>query len=336
MKTTDFNLTPYFLNSKKQISILVLFLISTLSVTTEAQQSDSTHVEILYRQIIAKTKCTNDFTSAYLYGLLYSNNSIYSRNYYYNTSSHTTTWSNNSNSSKKTTNTPDTVYIREQIVRVDTVLMYQDIANQEEVKSAQNILQTILEDGNLTILIQELVSNMSSEEVKNFRKEMLDEIQEMKEVLRQEQAQKLVLELEAKRLRYQLASEAAKNLKNKEKMEADSLTKDEKKALVKAKVALATNSALGNGKAGASLAVVGNIVVQGIVAIGKGIIAIGKGIANTAKAIWNWIDDHFYVRIDLSCAEQRNIKKHRTYVAAVNQHKHLVYYKGNCPQWQGN
>ncbi|MCP4440538.1 MAG: hypothetical protein GY810_16455, partial [Aureispira sp.] len=56
-------------------------------------------------------------------------------------------------------------------------------------------------------------------------------------------------------------------------------------------------------------------------------------IINTVKAIWNWLGAHFSIKIDLSCAEQRKIKKHRQTMAVLHKHRKAKPYKGNCPGW---
>jgi hypothetical protein len=314
------------------ISFLLYFIFG-INFNAQAQRTaDTTKAAALYKEIIAKTKCSNDLSPEVFYALLDSYSSTTGRP----SSDYNIPYGKVRTVIQYRTDTiyinrTDTIYLP----TTDTIYMYQEIPGQEEVKAANLILQKIMEDEDLTALIQEIVKNMSSEEIKEFRKGIQDRVKDMDIELKQEQARKRVAELEAKRLDQKLAREAKKQLRKERKEAWDSLTKEEKKELVQEKVALIaaeTGEVLKTGAiavgavVGLSLVAVGGIVAQGI-------IAIGKGIINTAKAIWNWIDDHFYIRIDLSCAQQRKIRKNRRYRAVVSKPRTVVKYRGQCPGW---
>jgi hypothetical protein len=213
--------------------------------------------------------------------------------------------------------------------------MYQDIPTQSTVETAQEVLKKIMEDQDLTELIKETVKDMSAEELRGFRKDLQGSIADMNDELKREQNEKVLEELEAKREAQKIAKEARKQLREEQKAVWDTLSKEERQELVKAKVAqiaYETGTTLKDGALavgmvmGAGLAAVGGIIAQGV-------IAIGQGIINAASAIWNWIDEHFYVRIDFSCAKQRKMRKKRKYTKMVKKQRPIVQYTGGCPKW---
>ncbi|MCP4439569.1 MAG: hypothetical protein GY810_11555 [Aureispira sp.] len=220
----------------------------------------------------------------------------------------------------------------------DTVLVYQEMPTPQDVEAAQEILKKVMQDKDLTELIQETVQNMSSREIKEFRKEIGENVRDMNQQLKKERANRIVIELGAKRARLKKEREDRKKAREEFNEARDTMSKEEKKELIKARlaqIAEGTGTALKYG--GAVIGGVGAAAGLGVAAIGfilgKGIIAIGKGIIKTAKAIWNWIDAHFYIKIDLSCAEQQKIKKHKKTMAVLNKKRKAKPYKGHCPGW---
>ncbi|MCP4439568.1 MAG: hypothetical protein GY810_11550 [Aureispira sp.] len=257
----------------------------TTTIQAQSNSIDSAQAEKLYQRILQETDCAGALSSEEFYNIFYS----YS---YYSVSSQNT-------SSKKSTH--DTIYIyktdtikgdtilihtRDTIrgdtvlsnththttdtVKSDTVLIYQDLPTQQDIEAAKEVLQKVIEDKDLTDLIKETVSNMSSEEIKEFRQELRDDVRNIDQQLRQERANRIVIELGGRR--------AQQKADRKEKREAsDTMSRDENKELIKAKVSLiAGKTAASRGGGGASvadgLASVGNIIAKGIIAIGKGII----------------------------------------------------------------
>ncbi len=316
--------SPYFSFSPK-VSLLftVLFTLcffhispaqvdsSFSTVTTYSVSSYSSKVEILYQKMVEKTDCPTLLTYAEFYALF----SYYDK--------------------PKT----DTVYIH----KTDTIKEYINTTpTQDDAKLAKKILEKIIKDKDLTALIKEVVSDMTAKEVAEFRKDLTAAIQEMNQKLKKEQNLLIVLELGAKRERYQKARANRRKARKEKRERYAALTKEEKIKLTKAKIALAAeetavtlrDAALGSAAAvaatGVAAAAVATVVTLIVV---KGVIAIGKGLIDSAVAIWNWIESHFFIRIDLTCAEQRRIKKNKRYFAVINKPHKTLFYKGNCPQW---
>lgn len=302
------------------------FLLFCTQYTTQAQSTeiDSSQAAKIYQEITQKTDCAGILSPEEFYRIYYS--------YPRPTSSHTHSHSYESRQDtiyiyKTDTLKGDTIFRNthtRDTIKGDTVLVYQELPTQQDIKAAKQVLQQVIEDKDLTDLIKETVASMSSEEIKKFRQELRDDVRNIDQQLRQERANRIVIELGGKQAKQKLAKQTQREAR-------DSLSKTEKKELIKAKVALIaekTGASFGDGAAALSngLATIGNVIA-------KGIIAIGQGIINTAKAIWSWLGNHFSIHIDLSCAQQRKIKKHRQTMAVLHKHQKTKVYKGSCPNW---
>jgi hypothetical protein len=194
-----------------------------------------------------------------------------------------------------------------------------------DVVTAQEVLKKIIKDKDFADIIRATVAEMPAEELEKFQKELNQEFRGVKNELAMEQAKRTVAELEAKKEKA-LARQKTKK-EQKEKWKA--LSKDERKELIKARAKiLAYETAEG---AGAVAAAAGGVVMGAGALLAGGILAIGKGIIRSPLAIWNWIEKHFYVKIDLSCEAQQQLRAYRL----VHNYKpaKIKKYKGFCPGW---
>lgn len=330
----------------KNFPILFLFtlLFFSSSHKLNAQQDiDTSKASIFYQEVITRINCVEGdlgLSRSEFYFLL----SIYSRSHkkksprsshaYY--SSHSHSHSHSSSHTEKVDSNTKIIYIHDTVVvkepsdtvfmgnlsTPDTVFMEAPAANAQDMMVAKENLHKILADRKLKSLIRETIKDMSADELKDFKKEMKEDFKDIQSEMKITQAQKKVEELEAKKEAKEKEREANKEARQKRKEEWKSLTKEEKKELVRAKTTLVVHET--GLAAGAAAATVGGVVAAGVVAIGTGVI-------KAPMAIWNWLDERFYVNIDMSCSEQRRL---RAYRKSHNYHPPKVKkYRGHCPGW---
>ena len=320
------------------ISYLIFFLIISLfSIKVSAQQQlDSAKAKTFYRQVIRQTECGgigNGLSESEFYLLL----ALYikqdeKRNYYpqgYNPENRQISQNAPSNnSSEKQTSPSDSfvrvIYIHDTIMQPssqDTVFLGSATPTSDDIAFSQEVLKKIIQDRDLSELIRETVNEMSADELNDFKKDLNKEFLEIKNELTLEKARRKIAELEAKKEEQLARRERHKEQKENWKV----LSKEERKELIKAKATvLAYGAAAAAGTAGLAVVGVGAI-------LGAGVLAIGKGIIRAPIEIWNWLDDHFYVKIDLSCATQRQIRAYR--MTHNYKPRPIKKYSGHCPGW---
>ncbi len=221
----------------------------------------------------------------------------------------------------------DTFYADTPQARIDTFYPPTTVVatpQQEDMQAAKDILVQIRQDQQLSAQIEEVVRDMDASDMHRFQQDLEESLQRLHDELKEkERAERLA------------AREARKTARDKRRADWKKLSKEEKREIVKEEIAAIAEEAGSKVKDGALVIGAGaaaSVAVVTAVVVG-GVYAIGKGIINAVSDIWNWIDAHFYVRVDLSCAEQRRIRRRRLYVAAVNKQRPLEFYKGGCPGW---
>ncbi len=333
-------------HSRTTIATLVLIcmivLLGSNSIQAQVTTLDSAQITRLYEQVESSSSCGLGMGAGGFLSLLFSY-SLPEGEYDYRASNSPSGFNTHTHSHSHSSDTIqlagtdryseriDTVVIKqidtivETEIRVDTFFAPQSqviVPEEKDILTAENILQAILKDDDLTARLQEVVQDMNAGEVEQFRQELMSTTQDMNQLLKEEKKDKILLE-----------RAAAKSARQQRKADWKTLPPEEKKEIIKDEIAaIAATTAEGAAATGAA---VGGAAVASVGAVGyiiaKGAIAIGKGIVQTATDVWNWIDSRFHIRIDLSCADQRRIKKRRQYVAVLHKTKPLKYYRGNCP-----
>lgn len=326
------------INSTLFSIILILFIHNSLNAQ---RYIDSTKARIFYQKVVRTVDCggSGEGMSQQAFFLLlmeYSkpekdqddDDGLRSRNYYHHSHSHSDseTYSKKNDSSTRIIYIHDTVVLKEPS---DTVFMMADAPTADDISMTQKVMKKILRDEGFKEIIRETISEMSADELNDFKKDMNKEFRQMKNEMAVEQARRKVAELEAKKEERleQKKERKEKRIERKEKWKA--LSKEERKELIKAKAALmAHETAMG---VGATAAAAGAAVVGTGAILGAGILAIGKGIVKAPLGVWNWLDKRFYVNIDLSCSEQARLRAYRK-VHNYSPPK-VRKYSGHCPGW---
>jgi len=311
-----------------------ILITSLYSNTIRAQQYDRTQTRIFYKEVIRQTECGGfgDGLSEdefYLMLTMYFGNK---EKVGYRSSSTTSKSNYNNYYYSKQTASKDTVvrvvYIHDTIQQPaarDTVFISANLPSSDDVVMTQEILKKIIKDKEFADIIRATVAEMPAEELEKFQQELNQEFRGIKENLAREKAKRTIAELEAKKEK-ELAHQE-KHKEQKEKWKA--LSKEERKELIKARAAILAYETAD--AAGAVAAVAGGIVMGAGALLSSGILAIGKGIMRSPLAIWNWMENHFYIKIDLSCEMQAQIRAYRR----VHNYKpdKVKKYSGFCPRW---